>query len=624
MSLRKYANILETKNFNMQETHASKRAFLNDDNTILKIIEAKITTKRTLVARYSRLVQALNSVSYNDVICLNEYAPVEKWRRYEYIKTLTIPCKVVKFTHSTGRINITFLWKIDPDADTNGIFQSSVKVRDDLLKDLPIYHTRAMRSEFIQSFGKVTGTKSAVLREAYRRLTNDSSAAGNIDQELVDKRVQELLDMQDPDLIWDLRVDNKGQPENLEFLAECKRYIEGVAETAVDDCRHDNVENDADGNQEVITHLATALSISDLHNQVSTRIPDGTAIPPKQWLSIQMWPRKVSSATSRYFTGRLKLKFMVQSRQFRKSRIGCHYASSLFRYEKEFSIKCKPHIDFVCMDDKHTCKVGEPGYPLASVERGKRVLVNKNESFQVGDHDFSVLSITPSVTFLVDIPDTIESSFYRGQVYVGIKENCFEPSSPIRHMTELTNIMATREQRKEILCLYTDGGPDHRLTYLSVQIALIALFLHEARDMVIAVRTPPYNSWKDPAERIMSILTTGLQSVGLMRASCQDENTEDAIKRCKSMKDIRNLEDKMPDIKPEVIDSLKLVKDLLKMIFERLSLKGKTLQTFDAASEEEITELWDKIIQPKKCCRINLTYQPSYSPIALEGNICFL
>ena len=67
------------------------------------------------------------------------------------------------------------------------------KVCDDLLKDLPIYHTQAMRLEFIQSFGKVTGK--------------------------------------------------------------------------VDDRRHDNVGNDTDGNQEIVTHLAIALSISDLHNK---------------------------------------------------------------------------------------------------------------------------------------------------------------------------------------------------------------------------------------------------------------------------------------------------------------------------------------------------------------------
>ena len=102
-----------------------------------------------------------------------------------------------------------------------------------------------MPSEFIQSFGKVTGTKSTILRETYWRLTTDQSAATNLDQELVDKRVQELLDMEDPNLIWDLHVDNKGQPEKyLEFLADCKHFIDGVVETAVDHCRHDNVEND--------------------------------------------------------------------------------------------------------------------------------------------------------------------------------------------------------------------------------------------------------------------------------------------------------------------------------------------------------------------------------------------
>ena len=31
--------------------------------------------------------------------------------------------------------------------------------------------------------------------------------------------------------------------------------------------------------------------------------------------------------------------------------------------------------EFVCIDDKHRLKVGEPGYPVAAAERGKRLLV---------------------------------------------------------------------------------------------------------------------------------------------------------------------------------------------------------------------------------------------------------
>ena len=79
VNLRRYATILEAKNANMQETHTYKRPFFNDENTDLKIVEAKITTKASSVARYSRLVQALSVVNYNDVICLNEYAPAETY-----------------------------------------------------------------------------------------------------------------------------------------------------------------------------------------------------------------------------------------------------------------------------------------------------------------------------------------------------------------------------------------------------------------------------------------------------------------------------------------------------------------------------------------------------------------
>ena len=65
-----------------------------------------------------------------------------------------------------------------------------------------------------------------------------------------------------------------------------------------------------------------------------------------------------------------------------------------------------------------------------------------------------------------------------------------------------------------ILFLYSDGGPDHRLTYVSVQASLIALFKNLDLDILCVARTAPYQSWR---ERIMSLLNMGLQSVGLMR-----------------------------------------------------------------------------------------------------------
>jgi len=62
----------------------------------------------------------------------------------------------------------------------------------------------------------------------------------------------------------------------------------------------------------------------------------------------------------------------------------------------------------VSIDDKHRLKVGEPGYPVAAVERGRRVMVKTGTTFEVMNHDFKKCSIVPSVVLVVDIPDQIE------------------------------------------------------------------------------------------------------------------------------------------------------------------------------------------------------------------------
>ena len=279
---------------------------------------------------------------------------------------------------------------------------------------------------------------------------------------------------------------------------------------------------------------------------------------------------------------------MIQARQFCQSHIDCDYASALFRYAKCFSLKYRNFVSFVCMDDKHTCKVGEPNCPIAAVERGKQVIVGLNESFQVADHDFCKLSLTPSAALFVNLPDDMEGSFYDWQVSVTLKENCFEASSPL--LTELDKFLTSVNDNKEILCLYTDGGLDHTLTYSSVKLALICYFLKSDKDMIIAVRTPPYNSWKDPAERIMSILNIAMQGVGLAREKMSDK-TEQQLTDCKAQADCA------PGIREEVLYSVAKVKVLLRSLFMRLNLKGKSFIVQESASDEEIESLWSEILR---------------------------
>ena len=221
-------------------------------------------------------------------------------------------------------------------------------------------------------------------------------------------------------------------------------------------------------------------------------------------------------------------------------------------------------------------KVGEPGFPLAAVERGREVIVSLNETFCVGDHDFSKFSLIPSVTLLVDIPVTMTGSWYRGQVHIGIKDAIFEPSSPLRHATELYHYLLPNMVGRHALFIYFDGGPDHRLTYVSVQLSLIALFLNLDLDLLVAARTAPSHSWANPVERVMSTINLDLQCVGVMRKKMEDED-EKVFERSKNLKELRA---NCIDNKDAVAQTLQPVKDLIASILQRLELKEKKFTIF--------------------------------------------
>ena len=128
------------------------------------------------------------------------------------------------------------------------------------------------------------------------------------------------------------------------------------------------------------------------------------------------------------------------------------------RYEREFCVKFREHATSVSQDDKHTINVGERGYPVAAIDRSKAVLVDLNEKMVIGDHDFTKFTLTSSVNFLIDTPETIEGSFYCGKVFIGLKDSTFEHSSPIRHATELKQILESHSTSiQPLLVLYTDG-----------------------------------------------------------------------------------------------------------------------------------------------------------------------
>ena len=586
-NLRKYGNSLEKQSARTAESH--KRLFVSDVDE-WNILQPRLIGTPSEMAHYNELRKALHSINVYEVIFLNEFCPNDRKRKYDYLKNIFTPFNCTMYTYTGGKQHLHFIWKVDALHDTTERINRNEIIKKQLESKLPTYHSRGMRKEFLSKFGRITNTSTAFLREMYRTLVGDSSCSANLSTEAIDMRVRECFDTEDTELITDLRANNRRPGEKYAvFLAECQKYIDSI-ETAVDERRHDDVDNVGD----IITHMATSLNARTLFESVCEKLPPDTPIPSLQWLRYQFWPR--NACQSHTHTGKLKIKYMVQSRQLRLDHPDVHYASAVYKYQKEFACKFKNVTEFVSCDDKHTIKVGEPNYPVAAVDRGKVVLcrlVGDKKLFQVADHDFTKSSFTPSVHLLLDIPDSVEGSFYRGRVHVGIKENAFQPSSSWRHACELINLLEKIEYSvKPILLLYTDGGPDHNITFLRTQLSLIAMFFNLNLDFLCAVRTPPHHSWKNPVERIMSILNIALNAVGMMRNETVFDNQ---LKSASNLKDIRKLSDAITGFKDEYMNSMGDAKRLLEELFVKLKLKDHYFKVFQPAPEDAMGELLKNI-----------------------------
>lgn len=132
-----------------------------------------------------------------------------------------------------------------------------------------------MRQAMYQKYGRVCPSlKPATLHFLYHDLTGDQSSATNLSEAEVDERMHLLLDMEDPSVITDLRHHNSGPNTRYEiFWNECEKLLNSDIGVAVDDRRHGS-----------ITHLARAISIRDLRDQVKMRVPPETSIPSLEWI----------------------------------------------------------------------------------------------------------------------------------------------------------------------------------------------------------------------------------------------------------------------------------------------------------------------------------------------------
>ena len=202
------------------------------------------------------------------------------------------------------------------------------------------------------------------------------------------------------------------------------------------------------------------------------------------------------------------------------------------------------------------------------------------------------------MAYFIDIPEKPVDSLFTGQAFVTNKDKVTQPSNALCHATELTSLVQTHYgTAKPIMVPVSDGGPDHWVMFGSVQVANICMFQALDLDMLVCVRTCPYQSWQNIAERVMSTLNFALQNVSIARSK-MPEMFEAHIHNKNTLQDVRTAIEQRSELSEAISDSIAPVKIALGQRFQSMKIKGEAIGV--PATNAEMTELFShsSVIDP--------------------------
>jgi hypothetical protein len=240
-----------------------------------------------------------------------------------------------------------------------------------------------------------------------------------------------------------------------------------------------------------LVNLATQALRQDVKDGKIESMP---LIPSTESVRLQFCPNDDMANKNVKATGHLGVIRKVPSRSLRHKHVDQHWVCASTRTHKEWLIEVKLQalasdyqaLSVVCFagqDDKCKVPVGDVVHVSSDVRPNTKAIVPTGESVKAADHDWKRANIIPSVLHLGTIPDYMSGSFFggghstgTGELKVVLKDATFDASDVFSHCVQL--LVSLRERQAPfLLLLQTDGGPDHNLTFVRTQLALVAMFL---------------------------------------------------------------------------------------------------------------------------------------------------
>lgn len=299
-----YIEYLEKHNASMQQVHQqSEPQRILEDNLAVYTLPCSI---EGVSGDYQEVDDVLSSRPEYSPVCLNDFAPSDRYKRRHWLDKLALPYKVtvMKYPHGNSLGTLYFLWKVPEKIDETQNARLVVQLSQEVHK----YSTREMRKNFTEKYHYVAKTSKSILRSIYRELSDDSASAPTLQQQVVDTRVANaVLATGSPDIMLDLRKLN-GNPKSTlfdDFWLELSAFLEEV-NPAVDDRRHGET-----------LHMPIAVSIRHLREVIVERLKlkfpgEEKPIPSEEWVRLQFWPKNPFCHSALRHTGRVDVKLSVQ------------------------------------------------------------------------------------------------------------------------------------------------------------------------------------------------------------------------------------------------------------------------------------------------------------------------
>ncbi len=178
VSISSYVDYLVQKNKKMKTAHQSLIPVRNlAKNLQLKFI-ASCTTPQPVPIPVLELIQEhVRVLPFYEIAFITHLLSHDCVQKHRVVNCLVstglqFPSILLVYAPGSNIGNLHFLWRVPDDVDVGECFEQSQSTVEQAKLQIPVFHSRAMRSAMYQKFGRISSAvKPAVLRYFYKDLT---------------------------------------------------------------------------------------------------------------------------------------------------------------------------------------------------------------------------------------------------------------------------------------------------------------------------------------------------------------------------------------------------------------------------------------------------------------------